>query len=206
MDGTTCIGGSHVVATLSQQAANSCTADGVLTGESFLWLALATAGPPDPEALDAYDAVRTRTPPDARVVTTARNFALPAFTGRAQAPVESGGLLRTVAERRDPLGGRHEAHCPLLGHRPDEGDDGPLAGRVVPRGRDRSAGRQAVSPHRRHPGRPAVCAGRPPGDPRTYGRSPWREPRARARPATRSVPAREAARSPRTRAATAGDR
>jgi hypothetical protein len=46
----------------------------------------------DPEALEAYDAVRTLTPPDARFVTTARDFALPAFTGRAQAPVESGLL------------------------------------------------------------------------------------------------------------------
>jgi hypothetical protein len=60
-------------------------------------LALRTAGLVTDEgvrmtaaAIDAYAVVADATPVDARFVTTAHDFAMPAFTGRSQAPVEPG--------------------------------------------------------------------------------------------------------------------
>lgn len=45
-----------------------------------------------PAELQLFDAIRARTPPRARIISELGDYALPAFTGRAQATVEAGTL------------------------------------------------------------------------------------------------------------------
>jgi len=45
--------------------------------------------------LEAFEAIRTQTPPRARIISELGHFALPAFTGRAQAAIEGGTLWTT---------------------------------------------------------------------------------------------------------------